>query len=363
MSVSRVGLGFGLGGEFRRLESSDHFYEALKFSVSLGVNHIDSAQNYAAGQSEELIGALSKKSKQGLLIATKLDTKDYANHSSKAAIEGSLGRLGLDEIPLLYLHWPNPSVPIEETLGAMAQAVKEGKVRSIGLSNYSLEQIQKANLILGDIKISAIQSEYNLFDRSAEEDLIPYCLENSISFVAYSPLDQGRVLGDSTKLRLFNSIAERYGVTPAGLALAWLLKSSPAFLIPSSSNLARIEENSRALEVDLDEKTITEIDSLTRVKVVEIPASKIRVDVDETGRREVITSLEEALANRGGFSPSPSELAKELSRGAKLKPVRVKIKTGSGSGEQYSLTEGRVRFWAHVIEYGPDCLVPALVRV
>jgi aryl-alcohol dehydrogenase-like predicted oxidoreductase len=361
--VSRVGLGFGLGGVFRRVESPQHFIESLNFAIEQGVNHIDSAQNYAAGQSEELIGAISKAKKQQLLIATKLDTQNYSKNSVPGAVEASLKRLRMDEIPLLYLHWPNPSVPLEETLESVVEMVQLGKVRSVGLSNFSLDQLREAQKFLGGVPLSAVQSEYNLFDRSAENDLIPYCTENSISFVAYSPLDQGRVLGDGVRLAALSSISERLGVTSAQLALAWLLRSSPAFLIPSSSNTQRLKMNSSSLEIEIDDVTAAEVEQLSRFKISEIRASDIKVTLDETGRRDVMTSLEEAKANRFELSPSPTELAQELAEGANLKPVRVRLASDTSSAKKYVLTEGRVRYWAYVIHNGPDCYVPALVRL
>ena len=361
--VSRVGLGFGLGGVFRRVESPQHFIESLNFAIEQGVNHIDSAQNYAAGQSEELIGEISKAKKQKLLIATKLDTQNYSKDSVPRAVEASLQRLGIDEIPLLYLHWPNPSVPLEETLTSVVEMVQLGKVRSVGLSNFSLDQLRKAQKFLGEVPLSAVQSEYNLFDRSAEIDLIPYCKENSIAFVAYSPLDQGRVLGDSMRLAALDSISERLGVTSAQLALAWLLRSSPAFLIPSSSNTQRLKMNSSSLEIEIDDESAAEVEQLSRFKIIEIRASDIKVTLDETGRRDVMTSLEEAKSNRFELSPSPTELAQELAEGANLKPVRVRLASDTSSAEKYVLAEGRVRYWAYVIHNGPDCYVPALVRL
>jgi aryl-alcohol dehydrogenase-like predicted oxidoreductase len=361
--VSRVGLGFGLGGVFRRVESPEHFIESLNFALEQGVNHIDSAQNYAAGQSEELIGEISKAKKQQLLIATKLDTQNYSKNSVPGAVEASLKRLRMDEIPLLYLHWPNPSVPLEETLESVLEMVQLGKVRSVGLSNFSLDQLREAQKLLGGVSLSAVQSEYNLFDRSAENDLIPFCTENSIAFVAYSPLDQGRVLGDRVRLAALSSISERLGVTSAQLALAWLLRSSPAFLIPSSSNAHRLKMNSSSLEIEIDDETAAEVEQLSRFKISEIRASDIKVTLDETGRREVMTSLEEAKSNRFDLSPSPTELAQELAEGANLKPVRVRLASDTSSAEKYVLTEGRVRYWAYVIHNGPDCYVPALVRL
>lgn len=360
--VSRVGLGFGLGGIFRRVESPQHFMRALEFAIDLGVNHIDSAQNYAAGQSEELIGKLSRAKKQNLLISTKLDTHSYSKILVEGAVDASLRRLKMDEIPLLYLHWPNPSVPLEETLDSLSRLVKIGKVNSVGLSNFSLSQLREARKILGDVPISAIQSEYNLFDRSAENDLIPYCAENSLAFVAYSPLDQGKILGDSVRLATLDSIAERVGISSAELALAWILRSSAAFVIPSSSNPRRIRSNTLSREIQIDEQTAAEVEKLTRSRVVEIPAGDITVASDDSGRRDVMANLEEALSNVMQFSPSPVELAEELAKGATLKPVRVRMSSNSSDGDKYVLTEGRVRYWAHVIHYGLDANVPALLR-
>jgi hypothetical protein len=121
--------------------------------------------------------------------------------------------------------------------------------------------------------------------------------------------------------------------------------------------------NSSSLEIEIDDETAAEVEQLSRFKISEIRASDIKVTLDETGRREVMTSLEEAKSNRFDLSPSPTELAQELAEGANLKPVRVRLASDTSSAEKYVLTEGRVRYWAYVIHNGPDCYVPALVRL
>lgn len=358
--VSRIGFGLGLGGHFQRREDASDFAASLALSIELGNNHVDSAQNYGDGQSEEIIRRVARRMGVPLLVATKIGPADFGDGRVIPAIEKSLQRLGVDSIPLLYLHWPNPSVPLEITLAQIVAAFEQGKIRGLGLSNFSISEIQSARHWLRHDIFQAIQVEYNLFDRTSEHDIFPLADSLGISVVAYSPLDQGKIVGRRvTRMRL-ESLAKMQGISPGQLALAWLLRKSSGFLIPSTSRKIRVRENYGALNVDMPRGVFDEIEEITKPKIISVLPHDIEVGLDITLRRGVYVDLKSAKENLSGYSPSPKELAIALQRGEKMKPVRVTAQ--SSTKRPYLLAEGRIRFWAHVIAFGFKTPLEALVR-
>lgn len=358
--VSRIGFGLGLGGHFQRREDASKFAESLELSIELGNNHIDSAQNYGDGQSEEIIRKVVRRMSVPLLIATKIGPSDFGEGQVIPAIEKSLRRLDVDSIPLLYLHWPNPSIPLEITLAQIEKAFEQGKIQGFGLSNFSISEIQTTRQWLRHDILQAIQVEYNLFDRSSELDIFPYADSIGISVVAYSPLDQGRIVGrTSTRMRI-ESLARMQGISPGQLALAWLLQKSPGFLIPSTSRKSRVRENYGALKVQMPQSVLDEIEEITKPNIVSLLPRDIEVGLDITMRRGVYVDLKSAKENLSEYSPSPEELAAALRKGEKMKPVRVVTQTSTA--RPYLLVEGRIRFWAHVIAFGFTTPLQALVR-
>lgn len=358
--VSRIGFGLGLGGYFQRREGASKFAGALELSIELGNNHVDSAQNYGDGQSEEIIRSVLRRMSVPLLIATKIGPSDFGDGRVIPAIEKSLRRLDIDSIPLLYLHWPNPSIPLEVTLAQIERAFEQGKIRGLGLSNFSISEIQTTRQSLRHDILQAVQVEYNLFDRSAELDVFPYAKSRGISVVAYSPLDQGRIVGRESTRKQIESLARMQGISPGQLALAWLLEKSPGFLIPSTSRRIRVRENYGALEVQMPQGVFDEIEAITKPSIVSLLPRDIEVGLDTTLRRGVYVDLESAKENLSGYSPSPEELATALQKGEKMKPIRVV--TQSSTARPYLLVEGRIRFWAHVIAFGFTTPLRALVR-
>ncbi|NQV73989.1 aldo/keto reductase, partial [bacterium] len=234
--VSRIGLGLGLGGRSSRLSVVDGFREAVIAAIDSGVNHFDTAEIYGAGQSEEILGEFASELKDYGYVSTKISPSNFSAKELVGSVDRSLSRLRLEQIDLAYLHWPNPSIPIEETLAGASAALQSGKLQSLGLSNFPISGVKEIIETLGMGKITAIQCEYNLFDRSAEQDFIPFCKEMGIAFVAYSPLDQGRFCANPEQLEILEGIALSTGCTVAQLVLAWLAKKSPAFLIPATSS-------------------------------------------------------------------------------------------------------------------------------
>jgi pyridoxine 4-dehydrogenase len=237
--VARIGLGTN------RLRRSPENVAFVKEAVAAGVNLIDTAYTYTGGESEETIGAALSPVPDGCVVATKGGFNPGTGRPEllRAQIEESLRRLRTDSISLYYLHRVDPETPLEESLGAIKEYRDSGKIRDVGLSQVGIDQIERARQV---VAIAAVQNRYNLSER-ASDDVVDYCAGEGIVFVPYFPLHGhgGPALAD---------IAERHGATPAQIALAWLLKRSPAMLpIPGTLSLKHLKKNLAALAIELSD--------------------------------------------------------------------------------------------------------------
>jgi aryl-alcohol dehydrogenase-like predicted oxidoreductase len=228
----------------------------------LGVEFIDTADSYGPNVSEELI-ARALHPYDGLVVATKAGftrpgpgrwIRDGRPEHIREALEGSLRRLRVDAIDLYQFHWPDPAVPFEESLAPFVEARAQGKVRHIGVSNVSVEQLESA---LEMSEIVSVQNEYSATDRSGQ-DVLDLCTERGIAFIPYAPLASGDIAqGGGGALE---RIADARGVTASQVALAWLLAISPVMLpIPGTSSIAHLEENVAAAEIALSDAELTEL--------------------------------------------------------------------------------------------------------
>jgi pyridoxine 4-dehydrogenase len=216
----------------------------LRRALELGTDFLDTADSYGPNVSEEMIAEALHPYPPGLVIATKGGftrpgrswRADGRPEHLRAALDGSLKRLRLERIDLYQFHTPDPQVPFADSIGALADARRAGKIRHIGLSNVSVAQLEQAAHI---VEVVSVQNEYNLGDR-ASEDVLGACTRRAIAFIPWYPLGAGSVLRSSKVKR----VAARHGATPAQVALAWLLARSPIMLpIPGTSALAHLEEN------------------------------------------------------------------------------------------------------------------------
>ncbi len=228
----------------------------------LGVEFIDTADSYGPNVSEELI-ARALHPYDGLVVATKAGVtrpgpgrwiRDGRPEHIREALEGSLRRLRVDAIDLYQFHWPDPAVPFEESLAPFVEARAQGKVRHIGVSNVSVEQLESA---LEMSEIVSVQNEYSATDRSGQ-DVLDLCTERGIAFIPYAPLASGDIAqGGGGALE---RIADARGVTASQVALAWLLAISSVMLpIPGTSSIAHLEENVAAAEITLSDAELTEL--------------------------------------------------------------------------------------------------------
>lgn len=294
LRVSALGLGCMGMSEFYGAADAATNLAVLHHALDIGVNFLDTADMYGVGENERLIGQVVKTRRQEMVIATKFAIQRGANGEwlgisgrpeyVRAACDASLQRLGVDHIDLYYQHRVDGSVPIEDTVGAMARLVAEGKVRYLGLSEASGNTLRRACKVH---PIAALQSEYSLWTRDLETDALPACRELGISLVPYSPLGRGFLTGAFAKpedlsandwrrqnprfeadnmaqnLRLVDAVkalAGARGCTPAQLALAWLLHQGPDVVpIPGTRSIARLDENAGAAAVALTAQDLAAI--------------------------------------------------------------------------------------------------------
>ena len=218
---------------------------------------MDTAESYGT---EEAVGRAIKDVRDKVLLATKVSPEHFRRDDVLKAADGSLARLGVDYIDLYQLHWPNPSIPIEETMAAMESLVKAGKVRYIGVSNFSAAQVKAAQAALSKAKIVSNQVEYSLTDRSIEREVLPYCQANGITVIAYSPLARG--LGNFGKgSAALAEVAAKNGKTVAQVALNWCLSHDRVMVIPKSNSAARVEENCGASGWRLSDEDIAALEA------------------------------------------------------------------------------------------------------
>lgn len=243
IELTRIGLGTN------RLTDTPENRELLTAAVDAGLNLIDTANGYTNGESERTIGGALAPFRENLVVATKGGYRGGRPDAIGAQIEESLERLGTDTIPLYYLHRVDPDVPLEKSLGAIAQYRDQGTIRQVGISNVDVEEIERARQV---VPVAAVQNHYSRTERG-HDDVVDHCTEQEIIFVPYFPL-RGQ---DGAAL---TRIAREHDATPAQIALAWLLRRSPIMLpIPGTTSIEHLRENLGALEIELTDAEYEEL--------------------------------------------------------------------------------------------------------
>jgi diketogulonate reductase-like aldo/keto reductase len=223
--------------------------DSLKRGLQLGMNLIDTAEMYGNGSSEKLVGEVIRGNRDDVFVATKVSPDHLRYDEVIEACEESLRRLDVKYIDLYQVHWPNSSVPIHETMRAMEKLVSEGKIRYIGVSNFSVLEIDAARNSLAKNELASNQVEYSFSSRSVEAEMLPYCTKESLTLIAYSPLDRGNV---SLK-RVPNNLLEKYNLTAAQIVLNWVTYRKPVVAIPKAARIEHVEENARSVDVRISE--------------------------------------------------------------------------------------------------------------
>ena len=252
-SIPAFGLGTWHMGESRRVAGDEE--AAIRLGVDLGFRLIDTAEMYGSGVAEEIIARATAGRRHELFIVSKVLPYNASRQGTIEACERSLKRLNTDRIDLYLLHWRG-SVPFAETLAAFERLQRDGKIRHHGVSNLNTDDIKEWVSLAGGESVASNQILYHLGRRGPEYDLIPWCRERKITIMAYSPLDQGRILGN----RALAEIGARHGATPAQVALAWLLRQDGMIVIPKATRLDHVRENRAAAGLNLDAEDLEALD-------------------------------------------------------------------------------------------------------
>jgi aryl-alcohol dehydrogenase-like predicted oxidoreductase len=302
LELTAIGFGaWAIGGPWEfgwGPQDDEDSIRTIRTALDEGINWIDTAPVYGRGRSEQVVGRALKDIARKPIIATKCslvwdETRDKISCLREESIinecHQSLKRLGIEVIDLYQMHWPEPDEQLEEGIGAMAKLQKQGKLRYIGVSNFDVEQIQRAQKVA---KIASLQPPYNMLRRDTEKELLPYCEKNNIGVVAYSPMQKGLLTGKFTAKKVaalpegdhrkndpeflgkkfeattelvekLKPIAERNGITLAQLAIAWVLRRDEVTAaIVGARHPGQTKETAPAADIDLNEETIEQIEEL-----------------------------------------------------------------------------------------------------
>ena len=253
MKLPRLGMGTWHTGEDpvkRPVELA-----ALRLGLELGIELIDTAEMYGEGGAERIVGEAIRGRRDDVFLVSKF----YPHHASRAALiaacKGSLSRLRTDTLDLYLYHWRG-SVPLEETVASLEELVADGMIRRWGVSNFDVHDMEELFAVSHGKRCAANQVLYNLAKRGIEYELLPWCAKQGVAVMAYSALDEGRLAKHAAVL----AIARRLGITPAQVALAWVLRDPRVTALAKASSPDHVRENREALGIHLDEATLRELD-------------------------------------------------------------------------------------------------------
>jgi diketogulonate reductase-like aldo/keto reductase len=252
-AMPALGLGTWRMGERRNRREQE--IAALKTGIELGVTLIDTAEMYGEGEAEKIVGDAIAGQRERLFLVSKVYPQNANRRGTVAACKRSLKRLATDHLDLYLLHWRG-DVPLAETVAAFRALQDDGSIRAWGVSNFDRGDIEELLAVPGGDECAANQVLYNLNARGIEWDLVPLCRRARIALMAYSPLDQGRLLSE----RALQSIAAQIGATPAQVALAWLLQQRDVAAIPKAVDIAHVHDNLFAAKLRLDASVCAELD-------------------------------------------------------------------------------------------------------
>ena len=252
-TIPVLGLGAWMMGESARSKKDE--VAALRLGLDLGMKLIDTAELYASGGSEDVVAEAIAGRRDEVFLVSKVLPHNATKKGTIAACEESLKRLKTDRLDLYLLHWRD-SVPLRETLDGFIALKRDGKIRQWGVSNFDVDDMEEVLALPGGKDVATNQVMYNLRRRGIEFALLPWSRRHNIPIMAYSPLDQGHLMRSSELMH----VAERYGATPAQIALAWVIRQPGVFAIPKAAREAHVRDNYKALSITLKDDDLAELD-------------------------------------------------------------------------------------------------------
>lgn len=348
----------GLGALSRK--SIDEQIAGVRLGVELGMTLLDTAESYGVGDSEEVVGHAVRAIRDKVLIATKCSPEHLRREDVVKAVEGSLARLRTDYIDLYQIHWPNPAVPIGETMDALGRLVECGKIRYCGVSNFGLNELRSAIEVAAISKPIVNQLEFNTLERTVEFRYLDRMQNMNVALLAYSPFLELTTGMARERKDVLDGIAQKYSASAAQIILAWLISDERVTVIVKASTESHLLGNAAAVNLSLEQEDIEKLARAFRREVQLLPPECIQIDADNARQRRWYLTKEAAVCNAFRFMPSPLVLAEHITRnGELLKPLKVTKVPGTSS--MYGLVEGQLRYWASVIAHGTRVPVPAYI--
>lgn len=355
----------GVGGYSNtHVEKAQRQVAVWREGIALGLNALDSADTYGGGFSEELVGNAIRGIRDRVIVATKFNPpeQDLARRI-RTALEKSLRRLRTDFIDLYQIHYPNPLVRIEDVLEPLALAVDEGKIRFVGLSNFSVTEATRAKQLCPKLVISN-QVEFNLAVRPTEEDAIRRHQEYGLKLIAYSPLNQGRIVASRAHRNILERIALRHGRSLAQIVLRWVTSIRGVHAVTKASTVEHLHEISDSQDFVLSQPEIDEINKLPPLAIRMVDPKVVLLKIPS--QKLVYATLQDAIANPLGLEPSPVQIAALIKARGFTRPVELRSMQNGTGGYQYKIDSydvlGQVRrYWGWVVAYGADAPMPAYV--
>ncbi len=325
-------IGQGTGGIFNP--------QIIRAGIDAGLTLIDTAESYG---NETIIGEAIKGRRDKVFISTKFSPEH--NNSVVAACENSLRRLGTDYIDLYSMYYRNPYIPEEETSDALLKLLKEGKIRHIGVCNTYFPNI-------GYIEVNAVQTEYNLFDRTAENALLPYCEQNNITMLAYSPLRDLYQLNPDSMIELREMHPDK---SLSQIILNWIISHTPVIALTCSKDIDHIKKNSAAGDFSLSDEEFKKIDSLFKPDIQNIPLNQI--DITLSADRFPQTEVEARTCSKWVVKPQDIDLRD-------FKPIKIERCAYDDASRfpqtTYEVKDGGIRYWAWRIQKNEP--IPAIIK-
>jgi aryl-alcohol dehydrogenase-like predicted oxidoreductase len=336
----------------------------IQHGIDRGMTFLDTAEIYGGGLSEEIIGRAVKGQREKVVIASKCYPHDNARNNIVSSLEGSLKRLQTDYIDLYQIHWPNPFVNLMDILETLSILVDQGKIRYIGLSNYTLSEFIEAQNLLPNQTIVSTQIEFNLLNRTIEDDFIPYSKVNKITLMTYSPLNQGRLFHCDKQKRLLKSLSKKYNKSISQVVLRWIISHDNVVTSTRTRSIEHLIDNASAMDFDIEKKDLQRISKLTKTECSYVATDRIKIRIEDN--RALYTNVNDALENKLQLIPSPKAISKLLIERNAILPIRL-VPTKDTSGEynydidSYDTNDNLKRYWGWIIAYGYNRNIPAYI--